>query len=57
MKDEIDICDMDSSQDKWLFTESELEGYLQSVPDRQAEEEQRIEICSFIRQLGIDIRV
>ena len=43
--------------DEWLFSENELEEFMSSVPDRKAEEDIRMEVCSFIRQLGIDIRV
>lgn len=56
MKEEIDVENPAVPND-WVFTENEIEGFLNSVPDRKVEEEKRFEICSFIRQLGIDIRV
>lgn len=56
MKEEIEV-ESPTVPNDWTFTEKEIDDFLNSVPDRKVEEEKRFEICSFIRQLGIDVRV
>lgn len=57
LAEELNTQPPNAGADEWLFTENELDEFISNVPDRKAEEDIRMEVCSFIRQLGIDIRV